>query len=79
MMGLQETPLVSFHLPHQISNNQNLFNSTDDTSDVPMYYQNKTNANNSDSDSVAVREQVPKTREQIRKQGPKYLSDYVQD
>ena len=71
MMGL----LVSLHLPHQISNNQNLFNSTDDTSDILMYHQNKTN----NLDSVAVREQEPRAREQRRKQRPKYLSDYVQD
>ena len=53
----------------------NLFNATDDTSDILMYHQNKTN----NSDSVAVREQEPRAREQRRKQRPKYLSDYVQD
>ena len=38
-----------------------------------MYHQNKTN----NSDSVAVREQGHRTREQRRKQRPKYLlNDY---
>ena len=58
-----------------ISDIPNLFNSTDDTSDVLMDHQNKTNK----ADSVAVREQEHRIREQRRKERPKNLSDYVHD
>ena len=78
-MGLQETLAVSLNLPHQnlmilfLTSQIFSFNATDDTSDVWMFHQNKTN----NSDSLAFREQKPRTRQQRKQRDPNiYLTMY---